>query len=59
MHPEKLVIPSGCRDSTQRAGGVGGAGWFVMRHRREGCGEFWMLGKEEEEKEGARPGENR
>lgn len=57
MHPEELVISSGCGDVAQPAGRFGGVGWFVVRHRWQGCREFWVLGKEEEEKEGARPGE--
>lgn len=30
VHPEELVIPSGCRDFSQPAGGVGGVGRLVM-----------------------------
>lgn len=58
VYPEEPVIPSGCRDFPKPAGGLRGAGWSVMWHWWKGCRKFWMLGKEEEEKEGTWPGES-
>lgn len=57
LHPEEPVVPFGGWDISRPAGGAGGAGRPAVRRQWPRRGEFWLLGEEEEEKEGCWPGE--
>lgn len=59
LHPEEPLLSFGCRDIPWSAGRVGGAGWPALWCQWPWWGEFWLLGQEEEEKEGIWSGKER
>lgn len=59
MHSKKSVLSPGCWDFPRPARRFGGAGWPALWRQWPRGRELWLLGQEEEEKEGSRPGNDK